>query len=77
MICYAYTEQGTICRREAIAIDEQRGHAVCAEHLPAGRLPEISARPLSRSLEEPGTSETSASAAAPCAPATAAWPEDF
>jgi hypothetical protein len=31
--CWAYTAEGQICGRTAVAIDPQRGCAVCAVHL--------------------------------------------
>ena len=31
-ICWAYNEDGTICRRPAITIDTERGCAVCGLH---------------------------------------------
>ena len=31
-ICWAYNEDGTICRRPATAIDTERGYAVCELH---------------------------------------------
>lgn len=32
MKCWAYKDDGTICGALAVAIDRQRGFAVCAEH---------------------------------------------
>lgn len=32
--CVAYRDDGTLCRRPAVAVDRQRGGIVCAEHLP-------------------------------------------
>ena len=31
-ICWAYTEDGRVCRRPAASFDQQRGFTVCAEH---------------------------------------------
>lgn len=32
--CIAYRDDGSVCRRPAIAVDRTRGGAVCGEHLP-------------------------------------------
>jgi len=32
--CWAYKEDGTICRKPAVAVDYERGCNVCEEHLP-------------------------------------------
>ncbi len=32
--CWAYTEQGTIGGKPAIAVDAVRGYTVCQDHLP-------------------------------------------
>jgi len=34
--CWAYTEEGTICGKSAVAVDPQRGCAVCEEHAKGG-----------------------------------------
>ena len=36
-ICWAYCEDGTICRRPAVAVDKERGCTVCEMHRGAGQ----------------------------------------
>lgn len=33
-ICWAYTEDGRVCRKPATVLDQQRGFLVCQEHAP-------------------------------------------
>jgi len=35
--CFAYNEDGSICRKPATVLDPQRGCLVCSEHAPQKR----------------------------------------
>jgi len=63
-ICWAYTEDGRVCREPASAFDQQRGFMVCARHALSRQQNKQTQNPTMNKTKTPPTSATGATAAA-------------
>lgn len=50
-ICYAYTQDGRLCRKPAVYYDRKGGYMVCGAHVRPGRLGEYVRRDEAKTPE--------------------------